>query len=65
MVHLTRLNGSSIVVNIGLIETIESTPDTVITFSNGKKLVVAENVDEVVEKAIKFKSRVLQEKIKS
>lgn len=64
MIYLTRLNGSQIVVNVDLIETIEKTPDTVITFTNGKKLVVAETIEIVVEKAVEFKKRIMQEKIK-
>mgnify|MGYP000324020726 FL=1 len=58
MIRVTRLNGSSYVLNCELIETIESTPDTVITTTNGKKLVVAEDVDEIVDKVIKYKAKI-------
>ena len=58
MIRVTRLNGSSYVLNCELIETIESTPDTVITTTNGKKFVVAEDVDEIIDKVIKYKAKI-------
>ena len=33
----------------------EETPDTVITLTNGKKFVVAETVEEIVQKVIEYK----------
>lgn len=58
MIKLKRLNGELIVVNNDLIETIEETPDTVLTLTTGKKILVEETVDEVVEKAAIFKNKV-------
>ncbi|MDQ2085887.1 flagellar FlbD family protein [Herbivorax sp. ANBcel31] len=58
MINVTRLNGSKFVLNCEYIETLEKTPDTVITTINGKKIVVAETVEEVVEKVIQYKSKV-------
>ncbi|NLD45616.1 MAG: flagellar FlbD family protein [Clostridiaceae bacterium] len=57
MIRLRKLNGSSFVLNCELIETLEQTPDTVITTTNGKKLVVAETIDEIVEKVVQYKSK--------
>ncbi|QNU68394.1 flagellar FlbD family protein [Ruminiclostridium herbifermentans] len=62
MIRLTKLNNSFFVINCELIETIESTPDTVITLNNGKKYVVAESVDEVVERVIEYKKRIFANK---
>jgi flagellar protein FlbD len=50
MINVTRLNHSSLVLNCDLIEHIESSPDTVITLTNDRKLTVQETSDEVVEK---------------
>jgi len=58
MIKLTRLNGSVYVLNSDLIETVESTPDTVITTINGKKFVCKESVDEVIAKIIEFKGSI-------
>jgi flagellar protein FlbD len=57
MVELTRLQGQKIVVNVDLIEFIEETPDTLVTTTTGKKLMVKERVNEIVEKAVEFKRR--------
>lgn len=59
MIGLTRLNRSTFVLNCELIETIEATPDTIISTISGKKLVVAETVEEVVEKVVQYKNRIL------
>ncbi len=50
MIVITQLNGTQIVLNSDLIETLETTPDTVITLTTGKKLVVRETVSEVTER---------------
>ncbi|WP_127531893.1 flagellar FlbD family protein [Paenibacillus kobensis] len=48
MIGLTRLNGTRLVINALLIETIEETPDTLITLTTGKKLLVLEKSSEVI-----------------
>lgn len=58
MVRVTRLDGSEIVVNADLIETLEATPDTVVTLSTGRRLVVREPVEEVIERVIAYRRRV-------
>ncbi len=60
MIRLTRLNKTLFVLNSDLIESFESTPDTVITLTNGKKYVVCESVDEVVTKVMQFKADILK-----
>ncbi|AEY66573.1 flagellar FlbD family protein [Clostridium sp. BNL1100] len=60
MIRLTRLNKTFFVLNSDLIECFESTPDTVITLTNGKKYVVCESVDEVVKKVMQFKAGILK-----
>jgi flagellar protein FlbD len=48
MIRLTRLSGSTFVLNSDLIERIDRTPDTVITLGDGTKYVAAEDLDTVV-----------------
>ncbi len=62
MIRLTKLNNSSFVINCELIETLESTPDTVITLNNGKKYVVADSIDEVIDRVIQYKKRIFANK---
>jgi flagellar protein FlbD len=55
MIELTRINDSPLMVNPDLIEFIERTPDTVISLTTGRKLMVRESVEEVVERIIAFR----------
>lgn len=50
MIRLTRLNGAAVHLNIDLIQTIESMPDTLLTLVNGDKLTVREPAEEVVRR---------------
>lgn len=47
MIELTKLNENKFILNADLIETIEETPDTVITLVSGKKIIVKESRQEV------------------
>ncbi|MDM8534628.1 flagellar FlbD family protein [Clostridiaceae bacterium HSG29] len=58
MIKLTKFNGNVFVLNDDLIEYMEETPDTIITLSNDKKLVIEEGIDEVIEKIIKYKRKI-------
>ena len=58
MIALRRLNNEPIMVNPDLIESLESTPDTVVTLTSGNKLLVRDSMDEVREKIIEFKRRI-------
>lgn len=55
MIELTKLQDQKIVVNAELIEFIESTPDTMITTTSGKKLIVKETVDDVIAKVVSYR----------
>ncbi len=59
MIKVTRLNGQEIVVNAELIEYLEASPDTIIALTTGKKIMVKESVDEVIEKIIEYRKRCL------
>lgn len=55
MITLTKLNGATFSLNAELIESIETTPDTVITTQTGKKYVVQESEEIVIQKVITYK----------
>ena len=59
MIWVTRLNGTEMVVNADLIETVESTPDTVLTLVDGKKYVVHESPREVVDAIRSYRASIL------
>jgi flagellar protein FlbD len=55
MIFVSRLDGKRLVINGELIELIEQTPETLITTTTGKKVVVKESVEEIVEKVKQYK----------
>lgn len=58
MISVHKINNDDIMVNSDLIEFIEQTPNTVISMSSGRKLVVAENCEEIREKIIAYKREI-------
>jgi flagellar protein FlbD len=60
VILLTRLNGSQFFLNPELIQSVEKTPDTVITLLNEKKLVVRESPEVVCERYIEYRQRISQ-----
>jgi flagellar protein FlbD len=58
VIHVTRLNGRPVIVNADMLMTVESTPDTILTFANGDKLVVKESVERVVDGVIAYRRKV-------
>jgi len=57
MIKVTKLNGRELVVNADLIEFVEATPDTLISLTTGRKVMVLEDLDEVVKRAVGYRSR--------
>lgn len=55
MIYLTRLNGEILAVNVDLIELMEETPDTIVTLTTGRKLVVKETARHISHSIIKLK----------
>lgn len=55
MIVLTKLNDVEIVVNCDYIEIMQETPDTTITLTTGRKIIVKETVDDIIEKIILYK----------
>jgi flagellar protein FlbD len=59
MIELRLINNDTpIVLNSDLIEFLEATPDTVISLSTGKKMIVRESVTEVIDKIVEFRRRI-------
>ncbi len=54
MIHLTRLNGKSFILNAELIRYVESLPDTYITLTDGDRLVVRETLNEVLRLTLEY-----------
>lgn len=58
MIKLSKLNNQEFAVNSDLIETIEQTPDTVITMTTGNKYVVKETQEEIIRRIIQYKRKI-------
>ena len=62
MIDLTRLNGVHVTVNCDLIESIEETPDTVVTLTTGKKLIVKESRQAIKNLVLSYKRKIYIER---
>lgn len=58
MISVTRFNDSTLIINADLIQTVEETPDTVITLTTGTKFIVKEKSKEIVDKVVEYKRRI-------
>lgn len=58
MIKLIGFNNKEFVLNSELIEKIEEVPETLVTLVNGKKVIVKDTVDEIVEKVIDYKKKI-------
>jgi flagellar protein FlbD len=59
MIRLTRLNGQEVVVNADLIEFLESTPETIVSMTTGKKVVVKEKIADIIRLVAEFRARIM------
>ncbi len=60
MIKVTRLNGDPIYINSALIEFIEETPDTMVTLTTGKKLIIKEHVEEIIKSILEYNAKISQ-----
>lgn len=58
MIEVTKLNDKKISINAELIESVEETPDTVISFTTGKKIVVKESRQDIKNLVISYKKEI-------
>ena len=64
MIKVTNLHGKIFMINADLIELIETMPDTIITLTTGKKIIVRESTEEILQKVVEFKRQIHPIKIK-
>jgi len=57
VIKLTRLDKREIIISVHQIETLEATPDTVITMISGRKYLVREKVEEIIQAAVDYRCR--------
>ncbi len=59
MILVHRLRGEPMFINCDLIESIESTPDTIVTMVDGRRMVVSEDPEEVIDRIIGHRAAML------
>lgn len=64
MIELTKLNDIKFFVNPELIEIVETTPDTVITLTTGRKLIVKESRQDIKNLVLSYKRKIYSELLK-
>ncbi len=60
MIQLSHLNGKAFYLNAELVQTVESTPDTVITLTSHEKMIVKEPSELVIDRMIEYQRQVRQ-----
>ena len=63
MIDVTKIDGREITVNSDLIETLEEIPETVITLTTGKKIIVKESRQKVKNLVKSYKQEIFQKYI--
>lgn len=58
MIQFTRFNDSTFYVNPELIETVEETPDTVVTLTTGRKFIVRESAAQITDMVIGYRQKI-------
>lgn len=58
MIEITKINDVKITINSDIIEIVEETPDTVITLTTGRKIIVKESRQEVTNLVISYRRKI-------
>ena len=58
MIKVTRLNDALMVIDVEKIQSLQSTPDTVITFTNRDTIMVKEPIEEVSQRIVEYRRRI-------
>jgi flagellar protein FlbD len=54
MIKVTRLNDSTLIINVDMIQSLQAIPETVITFTNNDKIMVKEPLEEVSQRIVEY-----------
>lgn len=55
MIEVTRLNGEKFMLNPHQIEFIERTPDTIISLASGRKVIVRDPAESLIERIVQYR----------
>jgi flagellar protein FlbD len=54
MIKVTRLNDSTLIINVDMIRSLQAIPETVITLTNNDKIMVKEPLEEVSQRIVEY-----------
>ena len=60
MIEVTKINGVKVLVNPDLIELVEETPDTVLTLTTGRKIIVKESRQQIKSLVKSYKWEIME-----
>ena len=63
MIDVTGMDNKEFILNADHFEKIEEVPETLITLTNGKKYIVLQSIDEVLEEVIKYKRKIFSSRL--
>ncbi|MBR4598728.1 MAG: flagellar FlbD family protein [Treponema sp.] len=58
MIPVTKLDGSTYWINPHLIESMDQNPDLTVTFLSGKKIVVRDKPQEVIDRIVSYRKQI-------
>ena len=58
MIDVLRLDGKKYWVNPHMIESMETNPDLTLTMLSGRKIIVKNSPDEIIEKIIEYRQKI-------
>ena len=58
MIKVKKINGKDLIINAELIEFVEKTPDTIISMTTGKKIIVKDTSEELIKKVIEYRREI-------
>jgi flagellar protein FlbD len=64
MIEVEKVNGQPVLLNPDLIKLIEKAPDTVVTFSDGQKMLLKTTPEEIVQRIIEYRRRYSMPEVK-
>ena len=61
MIAVTRLDGRPLLLNDDLIESIELTPDTMVSLTSGNTMMLRDTPDQLVQRIVEFRREIARE----
>ena len=62
MIEVTKINGVKVLINPDLIELVEETPDTVVSFTTGRKIIIKESRQDIKELVKSYRKDIFAQK---